>query len=326
MSVRPPISLVLASTFLLLLSAGAGSAVAEPLFLSAPSFEVPSSPLTLALGDLNKDGKGDLALVNGSAQAVTVYLSAGDGTFQVGVSYSTGSGPYLVLIGDVNGDGNPDLITGNAGTVSVLLGNGDGTFTTHVDYAMSGAGLAAGDVNGDGRLDVATSTSILLGNGNGTFQAKTDYAAGNTFPLVAIGDLNGDGNADIVTAGAGAFSVFLSHGDGTFAARADHLMGTPAAAFRRPIEAMSPRSRDSAAYYGNNEWMTLADASGDGRLDLLFVGSNGGQFLSTVTLQLGRGDGTFEARVDYATEDYPSYVAVGDVSGDGKPDIVTAND
>jgi hypothetical protein len=302
----------------------APSALASPLFPSAPSFPLGRRPINLAIGDWNRDGKADAAFLS-ATQAVSVLLSTGDGTFQ-GADFPTGPA-YQVITSDVNGDGNPDLLTGNTGSISTLLGNGDGTFQAHVDVAMAGAGLAAGDVNGDGKPDVATTTSVLLGNGDGTFQAKVDYAPGSDAFMVAIGDLNGDGNGDIVTLGYSTFSVYLSHGDGTFEPAAPYSQGVPAAAFRRAGAPMrAPKAGRSAEYFGNDFWLALGDVSGDGRPDLLLVNSVGGQFVSTVGVLLGRGDGTFQPRADYRTQDYPSYVAIGDLDGDGHPDIVTAND
>ncbi|HYQ88774.1 MAG TPA: T9SS type A sorting domain-containing protein [Candidatus Binatia bacterium] len=324
---RTPLKCIV--TGALALAASAGPALGVPLFFSTPSFQLPARPLTLALGDLNRDGKADLVALNGPGQVVSVFLSAGDGTFQPGVTHATGSGPSQVLIGDVNGDGNPDLLTGNAGSVSVLLGNGDGTFATHADYPMSGVGLAAGDLNGDGKLDVASTTSVLMGNGDGTFRARVDYAPGSDAFHVAAGDLNGDGNADLVTLGYSTFSVYLSHGDGTFAPAAAHSQGTPAAAFRRPGAPSRTRvakAGSSAEYFGNDLWLAVGDVSGDGTPDLLLVNGQGGQFVSTVAVLLGVGDGTFQPRADDRTQDYPSYVAIGDLNADGRPDILTAND
>src|SRR5258706_10267242 len=198
--------------------------LASPLFDSAPSFAVNRS-FTNAMDDWNHDGNADVAFFY-SDHDLAVYRSNGDGTFSTGVVYATGPVDQVrsakILSADVNGDGNPDLLTGNTGAVSLLLGNGDGTFATHADYPMSGVGLAAGDLNGDGKLDVASTTSVLMGNGDGTFRARVDYAPGSDAFHVAAGDLNGDGNADLVTLGYSTFSVYLSHGDGTFAPAAAH--------------------------------------------------------------------------------------------------------
>src|SRR5882757_3257948 len=272
-----------------------------------------------------------------SAQELAVYRSNGDGTFSTGVVYPTGpvdqDRSAQILSADVNGDGNPDLLTGNTGSVSILLGNGDGTFATHADYPSGGSGVAVADVNGDGKPDVATTTSVLLGNGDGTFQAKIDYSTipnsyGSYPQQVLAADLNGDGYADLLTMDSGnTYFVSLSHGDGTFDPPVDHFPGYPAAAFRRSgATSRSAKAPRTVEYFGNEVWPVLRDVNGDGRQDLIFVNGGGGQFVSTATVLLGLGDGTFGPRVDYRVQDYPSYIAVGDLNVDGNPDLVTAND
>ena len=86
----------------------------------------------MAIGDLNGDGRPDLAAANYAANTVSVLLGNGDGTFGAKTDFATGTSPRSVAIGDLNGDGKPDLAVANSGsnTVSVLLGNGDGTFGT----------------------------------------------------------------------------------------------------------------------------------------------------------------------------------------------------
>jgi hypothetical protein len=164
-------------------------------------------PFYVAVGDLNKDGKLDLAyaaLANfPTGSAVYVLLGNGDGTFQSPASFAipTPFGPPAV--GDVNGDGKLDLVVPANTGFSVLLGNGDGTFQNQI-YTQVSVGGAPGhvvvaDFNGDGKPDVAVDLpAILLGNGDGTFQSPRGY-----FPVagaggLASGDFNSDGVPDLV--------------------------------------------------------------------------------------------------------------------------------
>src|SRR6266487_1345754 len=113
-----------------------------------------SRPNSVAIGDLNGDGKPDLAVANSGSSTVSVLLGHGDGTFAAKADYGTSSGPNSVAIGDLNGDGKPDLVTANTSqptcVVSVLLGNGDGTFAAKVDYGTGAEPdfVAIGDLNG----------------------------------------------------------------------------------------------------------------------------------------------------------------------------------
>src|SRR6266550_690309 len=141
----------------------------------AAQFEVGTQPVSVVIGDVNGDGKPDLAVANSSSNSVSVLLGNGDGTFVAKVDYGTGNSPQSVAIGDVSGDGKPDLAVANSGssTVSVLLGNGDGTFVAKVDYGAGNGpqSVAIGDVSGDGKPDLAVANlnsgtvSVLLGNG-----------------------------------------------------------------------------------------------------------------------------------------------------------------
>jgi FG-GAP-like repeat len=243
--------------------------------------------------------------------------------FAHAVNYPTGpfSSPFKVAIGDFNQDGIPDLVAANAydsvraGTVGILLGNGDGTFRASTEYGAGGVetfSVAAGDFNGDGKLDLvvanggdgvtpgSANVGVLLGNGDGTFMPAVAYSAGTLGrDFVTVGDFNGDGKLDIVaTAGSvngflGGVSVLLGKGDGTFASAVVYPTG------------VAPGS------------IAVADFNGDGRLDLAVAND------TSVSVLLGRGDGTFQAAVNYPARGQATGVASGDFNGDGKLDLGT---
>jgi len=177
--------------------------------------------VSLAIGDLNGDGKPDLAGADWSSGSVSVFINKGDGSLQPKHTYRTGTETESVAIGDLNDDGKPDLAAANryAGrpTVSVLLNRGDGSFSAKHDYAGADpVWVTIGDLNGDGRPELAVanfelrSVSVFANNGDGTFRKRRDYATGNGTRSVAIGDLNGDGRPDLATT-----DLEAEHGFGT---------------------------------------------------------------------------------------------------------------
>ncbi len=200
-----------------------------------------TDPESVAVGDLNGDGKPDVVTANFVDNSVSVLLGRGDGSFASKSDYPTGGGPQGVAVGDLNKDGSPDVVTANGdGNVSVLRGNPNGTLAPRSDYLASlGQGnirharafsVVVGDFNGDGNPDLATanfsvdtssynSVSVLLGHGDATFAPMTAYQNDRGPISLAVGDFNGDGQPDLAGADPGdsTASVLVGNADGTFA-------------------------------------------------------------------------------------------------------------
>jgi hypothetical protein len=290
------------------------------------TFQAPKSsaagdnPISVAVGDFNDDGKLDLAAANGGATGVSVMRGNGDGTFQAPSSTDIGSEPSSVAVGDFNGDGRLDLAavsnsyTPNYSTwygyygyyeghVNVLLGTGGGSFTSPTSSSL-GAGYhtsaAAADLNGDGNDDLVAvnadygAVTIALGSNTGDpLGSAWDYATGWYPQVVTVGDFTGDGVLDLATAGS-TVDILQGLGEGSF-------------------QWVSGQSVYASA-------IAAADFNADGKLDVVTADA-----WATVSVMLGRGDGTLTGPIDHAAGMQPMGVAAGDFNGDGRADAAAAN-
>lgn len=277
-------------------------------FTPVVSYTTGNGPVAVAVGDLNGDGKPDVATANLYANTVSMFLNSGNGSFQPRRDYATGGDPRSIAIGDLDGDGKPDLVTASndANKVSVHLNGGNGSFQPRRDYGAQGGpvAVAIGDVNGDGRADMVTASrtdvvSVRLNQGSGSFRSGRTYRTGREPVSVAVADLNGDGKPDLIVANveANTASVLLNNGDGSFQRKRDYATG------RHPMS------------------VAVSDVNGDRKPD--FVTAN--LDADTVSVFLSRGDGTFNPRRDHRAGGDPRSVAIGDLDGDGERDIVTVN-
>jgi hypothetical protein len=320
---------------------------------------VDASPQSVALADLNADGKLDLVVVSlDSNQTVSVFLGNGDGTFQPQVRYAVGSFPYGLAVADVNLDGIPDILVTNEndGTVSVLLGNGDGTFQLQATFPTGQfpTGIVVADFNGDGLPDLATASTplaVLLGNGDGTFQPPT-FPTTLSVNSVAVGDFNRDSKIDLAFGyGIGIraqVQILLGNGDGSFATGAAYKLGvaTPYSIAARDLNhdgkldlAVTTFELAVGVLLGHGDGtfshvkfystpqsayaVAIDDFNRDGNQDLAVAIYSK---MGAASVFYGNGDGTFPPPSDYKTKGmYADAIAAGDLNGDGSPDLVVAN-
>jgi hypothetical protein len=233
-----------------------------------------SQHMAMAAADFDlgtgRDGYVDLVVPNESLSNISILPGRAGGTFGAAVNLSVGNIPRCLTTGDFNGDGCPDIAVGNmdtlSGTVTVWLSQpGAGfTVTARADYAVGQwpLGIATGDFNGDGRLDLAVANNfdgtvtILLGQVGGAFveQVGSPYTVGNRPVGIATADVNGDGLLDIATANGA---------DGTITVLYGQFAGGFGGAVTVPISGG-----------GLGQGFALADVNGDGRPDAVVTNSN----------------------------------------------------
>lgn len=312
---------------------------------------------TIAVGDVDGDGKLDLVGLDDKSGKGQLLFGRGDGTLLT--SPDSLLRDYVVS-GDWNGDGIIDLASASvvSNYVNISLGSGDGSFKSSSAYYpvdKGPSGISAGDMNGDGKLDVVAANydtsvvSLLLGNGDGSLATQRTFSVGKTPTGIAVADLNGDGMLDVVTSNADSdnVSVLIGNGTGNFATSKEYAAGKyPVAvlvadfnADGRPdvvtanadagtlsflqgsaVTAGALNTARALTACASPSSLFATDLNGDGKLDLLTACADA----ASVAYLLGKGDGTFNPAKLIPVCDFPSDVQAAQLSDDTRPDLVIA--
>jgi large repetitive protein len=309
------------------------SSIKNVSFAARVNFPAGTTPRAITIDDLDGDARPDIIVTNYTGNTISVYRNisvAGTVSFDAKVDFVSGANPLSVATGDFNGDGKADVAVvndDNSNTVSVFKNISVGStisFTAKVDYPVNTTptSVAIGDLNNDGKPDLAVSTtngnssttgyvSVLRNTSSGgtmSFAAKVDYATSSNIQQVALGDLNVDGKLDILATSPGTGISMLRNTSTT--------------------ASLSFAAKQDLGWVGDE--ISVADFDGDGKPDHVHAWAIANQ----VWLMRNTSSGntlSADAAMPYSTTTGAPYngdnlgLCVADVDGDGKPDIMSTH-
>ncbi|MCU0375987.1 MAG: FG-GAP-like repeat-containing protein, partial [Chitinophagaceae bacterium] len=330
-----------ANTISVYRNTAASGSIGSGSFAAKVDFATAVRPRAIAIGDLNGDGKPELAVANNNSSSVSVFPNIStpgtitSASFAAKIDYTTGfnSNPSFIALGDLDGDGKPDLATANSvsNNVSVLRNSSAGgvlnstSFSSKVDFAAgtTPTSIAIGDLDGDGKADLVSANfssnniSVLRNTATSgsisasSFAAAVNFATASNPYAVAMGDLDGDGKLDLAVANHSSNSVSFyrntaasgSISSGSFTSKFDLAAGN------------TPTS------------VAIGDLNGDGKADVALANSASNMvsvYQNTATTG-SLNNSSFAAKLDFVAGLGTFSVAIGDLDGDARPDLVTAN-
>jgi hypothetical protein len=281
-------------------------------------FAAGTSPLDVAVADVNGDSLPDLVSANNGSANVSVLVNAGAGSFPTHTEYATPRYPNIVRLGDLGADGQPEILVGtfspfyaDTNRVYVFPNLGNGTFGTRSQLDLLESqdginGMALGDINRDTHLDFVDThsftngTRIWFGNGSGGFTSVPPLVTGLRPAGVALADVNADSTLDLLLTRFGSDTVSDFRGDG-------------AGNFMPPLTFFAGAS-------GPTE-VTAGDVDADGKVDLAVLD----QTSRSIAIFQGTGTGGF-AQPEVKAVQANSGLALRDVNRDGIVDLVFGSD
>jgi hypothetical protein len=291
----------------------------QVLTFSTNTLTVGLNPYCVCATDIKGNGIEDLISANSDVPGtLTVLTNDGSGNFRANTTLAVGGLPYCVIAADVNRDGKSDLITANTydDTLTVLTNNGVGGYgwNATLPVGLSPSFVAAADINGDGKMDLISANggnntlTVYTNDGSGVLGSNATLNVGAGPQCVVAVDINGSGKPDLVSANyypGASLSVLTNNGSGVFGSNAT----------------LTVSDMPFLPYY-----VTAADINGDGRPDLIVV-ALGGYNYNNLALFTNNGTGGFglNALLQLPAGSNPYGVVVTDINGDGKPDLVSAN-
>ncbi len=301
-------------------------------------FSSGNTPETISVSDIDGNGKVDIVITCGNSGTVSVYRnvsslgSISTASISPKVDFP-GSQPRGIAIGDIDGDGKPDLVVTNSAsnTISIFRNTSTsgsistGSFATRVELTtgVNPYGVSIGDIDGDGKPDIAitnfgdNSVSVFRNiSVPGTITAssflpKVDYLTGLSPIDVALGDMDGDGKSDMIVTNSASSSVSVFWNAST-----SGTINTGSFSFRNDFPV------------GTNPYkLAIGDIDGDGKPDLAVTntGSNTVSLFRNISISGTFTPSSFATRVDLPTGSNPRGISFSDLDGDGKPDLIIAN-
>ncbi len=315
-----------------------------------------TNPSGLDIADVDGDGDLDIAVTTGISDQLEIFHNNSAGVFGAPQVLATGDSPNAVRFADVDDDGDLDVLTSSSEDreMNLHLNDGTGVFGTRQIINTGGAGnIAVADINDDGLIDLGMANirfgsgyTVRLNTPDGLDGDRRDYSAVSNPRSLAFLDFNNDNKIDIATAGGNTgVAVLINAGDGTYPTKVSVAVGSVPRVAAGDINGdsfpdiiMSNFSTDNMTVLINDtaggfnapasypvgdgpQYPALADLDGDGDLDYVSSAATS-TAMGNIAVLFNNGSGVFGSPTTYPITNFAVRLEVGDVNGDGSPDLV----